>query len=106
MDIRVLYIAEIVGKAGIQCVKQLLPEIKERFSIDFVIGNINGATNGTGIGKNHAGYLHKLGISVLTGGDKIYYKKDLVDDFLKCTTYCALQIFRTKAPDGAGKHAQ
>ncbi len=81
MDIRVLYIAEIVGKAGIQCVKQLLPEIRSRHSIDFVIGNINGATNGTGIGKNHAGYLHKLGISVLTGGDKIYYKKDLVDDF-------------------------
>ena len=46
MDIRVLYIAEIVGKAGIQCVKQLLPEIKSRHSIDFVIGNINGACDG------------------------------------------------------------
>lgn len=81
MDIRILYIAEIVGKAGIQCVKQLLPLIKERHSIDFVIGNINSATNGSGIGKNHAGYIHKLGVDVLTGGDKIYYKKDLVDDF-------------------------
>jgi metallophosphoesterase (TIGR00282 family) len=80
LDIRVLYIAEIIGKAGIQCVKQLLPIIKKRHSVDFVIGNINGTTNGAGIGKNHAGYLRKLGINVLTGGDKIYCKKDLVDD--------------------------
>ena len=81
MDIRVLYIAEIVGKSGIQCVKQLLPVIKQKYSVDLIIGNVNGATNGTGIGKNHAGYLHKLGLDVLTGGDKIYSKKDLVDDF-------------------------
>lgn len=77
----VLYIAEIVGKSGIQCVKKLLPVIKAKENIDFVIANADGVTNGSGIGKNHAGYLHKLGISVITGGDYIYYKKDLVESF-------------------------
>ena len=47
--------------------------------MDFVIANAEGATGGFGLGKNHSVYLHKLGIDVLTGGECIYYKKDIVE---------------------------
>lgn len=80
MEVKLLYIAEIVGKAGISCVKQIMPKIKAEYGINFCIANADSATNGSGLGKNHAGYIHKLGVDVLTGGDMIFYKKDLVDD--------------------------
>ena len=83
MATRVLYIGEIVGKAGIFCVKKLLPELKKERGIDFVIANGEGATGGFGLGKNHSIYLHKMGVDVITGGEKIYYKKDLVPHMAK-----------------------
>ena len=81
METRLVYISEIIGKAGIQCVKVLLPELTERYKCDFVFGCGDAATNGTGLGKQHAGYLHKLGLSVITGGDMSFFKKDMVDSF-------------------------
>ncbi|MFW6207218.1 MAG: TIGR00282 family metallophosphoesterase [Spirochaetota bacterium] len=83
MGIRVLYIGEIVGKAGVYCIKQALPKLKPELGINFVIANGEGATGGFGIGKNHSIYLHKLGIDVITGGEKVYYKKDMVPHIAK-----------------------
>jgi metallophosphoesterase (TIGR00282 family) len=85
-SIKVLFIGEIVGKTGVFCVKKMLPDIKNRYGIDFVIANGEGATGGYGIGKNHSIYLRKLGIDVITSGECIYYKKDMVD-YLDTASY-------------------
>ncbi|HEQ72414.1 MAG TPA: YmdB family metallophosphoesterase [Spirochaetia bacterium] len=77
--LRLLFIGEIVGKCGVFCVKKLLPKLKAEKRIDFVIANGDGATGGFGIGKNHSIYLHKLGVNVITGGDCIYFKRDMVE---------------------------
>lgn len=98
MEIRVLYIAEIIGKPGIQCVKNLLPGLKRKYNTDLVIANVDSATNGNGIGKNHAGYIHKLGVDVLTGGDMIYFKKDLVEDFSTMTYVLRPGNFPVESP--------
>ncbi len=81
MGMKVLYIAEIVGKAGIWCVKSLLPKLRKELSADVIIANADGATGAHGLGRQHAGYLLKMGIDVITGGECIYYKKDLVEGF-------------------------
>ncbi len=81
--IRILFIGEIVGKSGVWCVKELLPRLKKERAIDFVIADGEGATGGFGIGKNHAIYLHKLGIDVITTGECSYYKKDIVEQFTR-----------------------
>ena len=81
MSIRILYIGEIVGKSGIWCVKNLLPQIKRTEKPDLVIANGDGVTGSYGLGRQHAGYLRKLGVDIITGGDCIYYKKDLVEGF-------------------------
>lgn len=81
MSLKILYIAEIVGKAGVYAVKTALPRLKRERGIDFVIAGADGATGGSGIGKNHAIYLRKLGIDVLTTGECAYFKKDIVEHF-------------------------
>ncbi len=78
LDVRLLCIGEIVGKAGVYCIKSALSEIKEHYGVDFTIANGDGATGGFGIGKNHSIYLRKLGVDVITGGDQTFYKKDMV----------------------------
>ena len=75
---RILYIAEIVGKAGVFALKQGLPELRKCYAADFIIANADGATGGNGLGRNHALYLRKLGVHVLTLGERCFYKKDLL----------------------------
>ena len=78
---RILFIGEIVGKSGVWVVKELLPKVRQEHAIDFVIADGEGATGGFGIGKNHAVYLHKLGIDAITTGECSYYKLDIVEHF-------------------------
>jgi metallophosphoesterase (TIGR00282 family) len=80
---RILYIGEIVGSSGVYCVKTQLAALKAERGIDFVIACGDGATGGFGIGKNHSVYLHKLGVDLTTGGECIYYKKDMVPHLAK-----------------------
>jgi len=80
---RILYIAEIVGKSGLYTVKTLLPRLKKEKQIDFVIANGDGVTGGFGIGKNHSIYLRKLGVDVITGGDMTFFKKDMAEHIEK-----------------------
>lgn len=81
MALKIVYIAEIVGKAGLFCVKKALGDIKKTENPDLVIANGDGLTGGWGLGRQHAGYLRKLGVDAITGGECIYYKKDLVEGF-------------------------
>ncbi len=76
---RVLYIGEIVGKSGVFTVKKVLPRLRVDERIDFVIANADSATGGAGLGKQHAAYLHKLGVDCITTGECVYYKRDIVD---------------------------
>ncbi|MDR2480721.1 MAG: YmdB family metallophosphoesterase [Spirochaetaceae bacterium] len=78
---KVLYVAEIVGKAGIACCKKALMETKTATGADFVIACADGATTGNGLGRSHAAYLRKLGADVLTMGECCFYKKDLTENF-------------------------
>lgn len=80
--LKVLFIGEIVGKSGVFVIKKLLPRVKQDTGAHFVIANGEGATGGYGIGKNHSIYLRKLGIDAITSGERIYYKKDMVEHII------------------------
>lgn len=81
MGVRIVYVGEIVGKAGIWCVKNALSNLKKAEKPDLVIMNADGATGSYGLGRQHAGYLRKMGADIITGGECIFYKKDLVEGF-------------------------
>ncbi len=83
MSIRILYVAEIVGKAGVFTVKKVLPQAIRDLRVDFVIGNADSATGGAGLGRQHAVYLRKLGLEVITTGECAYYKRDIVEHMPK-----------------------
>ena len=74
---RILYVAEPVGKPGLFSLRHTLGELRNEFKPDFVWGGGDGATGGFGLGKNHAFYLHMIGLQAVTLGECAYYKKDL-----------------------------
>jgi metallophosphoesterase (TIGR00282 family) len=81
--VRFLYVAELVGKAGIYALKKALPQLQQSRKIDFTLVCADGATGGSGLGRNHASYIRKLGADVITTGDFCFYKKDLVENWEK-----------------------
>jgi metallophosphoesterase (TIGR00282 family) len=95
---RVLYVAEIVGKAGIYAFKKGLSELKQQKHFDVVIACGDGATGGNGLGRNHAAYLHKLGAQVLTTGECCFYKKDLVEHIEKIPYLLRPDNLNSEAP--------
>lgn len=76
--LKILFVGEIVGGAGIYCIKKLLRKIQQEFDIDLTIAAAEGATGGFGIGKGHAIYLKKMGVDVITTGDFAFYKRDMI----------------------------
>jgi len=95
---KILYIAEIVGKAGIYALKKCLPDLKREKKPDFIIACADGATGGNGLGRNHAAYLRKLGVQVITTGECCFYKKDLTENLAKITHVLRPDNLNIEAP--------
>jgi metallophosphoesterase (TIGR00282 family) len=93
-----LYIAEIVGKAGVYAFKSAIPELKRRYPYDFLVACADGATGGNGLGRNHAAYLHKIGANVLTTGECCFFKKDLTDNIEKTPYVLRPENLNPQAP--------
>lgn len=76
--LRVLAIGDIVGSPGRRAVKDLLPEFRKQHRIDFVVGNGENVSGGSGIRPQEAEELFKAGVDVLTGGDHVWGKRELI----------------------------
>ncbi|MDR2500754.1 MAG: YmdB family metallophosphoesterase [Treponema sp.] len=95
---RVLYIAEIVGKAGIHAVKKGLATLKAQYQASFVIACADGATGGNGLGRGHGAYLRKLGVDAITTGECCFYKKDLTENLEKIPYVLRPENLNPQAP--------
>jgi len=80
---KILYVAELVGKAGVYTFKKAILDLKKKYQWDFLIVCADGATGGSGLGRSHASYIHKLGAGAITLGDYCFFKKDLTENLDK-----------------------
>ena len=77
--VRILFLGEITGRPGITAIRKGLPELKKKYSIDYTVANGEGATGGFGIGRATAIQLSKMGIDLITGAEKLFFKIDMVE---------------------------
>ena len=75
---KVLFIGDIVGKGGRRAVRELLPSLREREGVEFVIANAENAAGGIGVTSEKAKELLEMGIDVLTSGNHIWKKKEIL----------------------------
>ncbi|MDP3804812.1 MAG: TIGR00282 family metallophosphoesterase [Candidatus Omnitrophota bacterium] len=76
---KILFIGDIVGEPGRRAVKELLPKIKKRESLDFAIANGENVAGGSGVTPPLADELFSYGIDVLTSGDHIWKRKEILE---------------------------
>ena len=76
---KILCVGDVVGEAGRHALEDLLAGIKEEFQIEFVIVNGENAAGGAGLTPRIADQLMRAGTDVLTLGDHVWDRPELVE---------------------------
>jgi metallophosphoesterase (TIGR00282 family) len=79
MPVNLLFIGDIVGKAGRQGLERELHRLVDRHRVDLVIANGENASGGFGITADTAKELYHLGIDALTSGNHIWDKRESLE---------------------------
>src|SRR3989304_8073746 len=75
---KILFIGDIIGNPGRKAVSQLLNGLIDRNNLDLVIANGENSAGGFGITPQIAEELFELGINVITTGNHIWDKKEII----------------------------
>src|ERR1043165_1432953 len=78
---KVLFIGDIFGRPGRTMVRDRLPEFVRGRKVDLVIANGENSAGGFGITSQISEELFDLGISVITTGNHLWAKRDVIDYF-------------------------
>ncbi|MGA8222825.1 MAG: TIGR00282 family metallophosphoesterase [Candidatus Acidiferrales bacterium] len=78
---KILFIGDIVGSPGRKIVHDRLRDILEQRKIDLCIANGENSASGFGITPRLAEELFASGVEVLTGGNHIWDRKEILDFF-------------------------
>jgi metallophosphoesterase (TIGR00282 family) len=76
--IRILAVGDIVGRPGRQAVSRIVPFLREELEIGMVLANAENAAGGSGVTPPVAEELLSAGVDVLTSGDHIWKKREIV----------------------------
>lgn len=71
-------IGDIVGKPGRSAVQELLPGLCYEYGIDLVIANGENSAGGLGITLNTAYELFDCGVNVITTGNHVWAKREII----------------------------
>ncbi len=75
-----LFIGDIVGQRGRQCVARLVPELRASRGIDVVVANGENAAGGLGATPQVLQELLRAGVHVITLGNHTWRKKEMAPD--------------------------
>ncbi len=75
---RLLFIGDVVGRPGRRAIRELVPVLRLRYSLDVVIANAENVAGGSGITPETAAELLDAGVDVLTSGDHLWDQKEVV----------------------------
>src|SRR6266550_1237373 len=95
---RVLFIGDIVGPPGVTFLREALPMLIAREAIDLVIANAENAMNGSGLTPSLYRKVRESGVDLVTLGDHIYKKQDIIKTMEKDDRVCKPANFPADAP--------
>jgi metallophosphoesterase (TIGR00282 family) len=75
---RLLFLGDIMGRAGREAVAARMPELRRALDLDFVTVNGENAAHGFGISETIAKDLFAAGVDCITTGNHIWDKKEIV----------------------------
>ena len=75
---RLLFLGDIVGRAGRDAVNAALPNLRRALSLDLVVVNAENASHGFGLAPEMARALFAAGADVLTLGNHAWDRKEII----------------------------
>ena len=75
---KILFLGDVMGRAGRAAVAERLPALRALWGLDFVVVNGENASGGMGLTGDHAKLLLAAGADVLTLGDHAFDQKDML----------------------------
>ncbi len=74
---RILFIGDLVGRAGMRLLQDHLHRLVDRENIDYVVCNVENAADGLGVTPELAEAVLGLGVHCLTSGNHIWDKREI-----------------------------
>lgn len=75
---RILFLGDVMGRAGRDAVKEHLPTLKDTLEPDVIIVNVDNAASGRGVTKDTANEIFEAGADCLTGGDHVWDQREMI----------------------------
>ncbi|MEM6886852.1 MAG: TIGR00282 family metallophosphoesterase [Pseudomonadota bacterium] len=75
---KILFLGDVMGRAGRQAITENLPRLCHDWKLDFVVVNGENATSGAGLSAVHARDLLEAGADCLTLGDHAFDQRDML----------------------------
>ena len=75
---RLLFLGDVVGRAGRDAVVRHLPGLRARLGLDFVIANGENAAHGFGITEKTARELYEAGVDCITTGNHVWDQREII----------------------------
>ncbi|WP_322866876.1 TIGR00282 family metallophosphoesterase [Aquicoccus sp. G2-2] len=75
---KLLFLGDVMGRAGRQAISDNLPRLREAWKLDFVVVNGENSSNGMGLTGDHAKLLLEAGADCVTLGDHAFDQRDML----------------------------
>lgn len=75
---KILFLGDVMGRAGRAAVTERLPGLRTEWGLDFVVVNGENASSGAGLTPDHAKALLAAGADCVTLGDHAFDQKDML----------------------------
>ncbi len=75
---RILFLGDVMGRAGRTAIAERLPKLRAHWGLDFVVVNGENATSGAGLSGDHARLILEAGADCITLGDHAFDQKDML----------------------------
>ena len=75
----ILMVGDVFGEPGRTALQKLLPRIRQQHAIDLAVVNVENAAGGFGVQPQHARAFLDQGVDVMTSGNHIWDKKEIVE---------------------------
>ena len=95
---KILFLGDVMGRAGRAAITEHLPRLRSTWKLDFVVVNGENATSGMGLSGAHAQILFDAGPDVVTLGDHAFDQKDMLTYIEKEPRILRPINFSKKAP--------
>ena len=76
---KVLFLGDVVGRAGRKAVVAQVPELRRKLGLDLVVVNGENAAGGFGITEDICLKFYGVGVDVITSGNHIWAQREVLD---------------------------